>query len=199
MKQSKNGMTLEQYIGIQIKRCRQEQGLKLSDVAQMADISQGMLSKIENAQVSTSLETLSRLCEVLGISLSTLFSQYDRQESHAMLVKHGEGMEVVRRGTEKGHTYHLLTHSRGPKKNFEAYLVSIDDENEEFQNFSHPGTEMLYLIEGELIYRHGDQRFHMSPGDCLTLEGEIPHGPAQLLQVPIRLLSMVNYSQNLDV
>lgn len=195
MKQTKNGMKLEQYIGIQIKRYRQEQGLKLSDVAQSSEISQGMLSKIENAQVSTSLETLSRLCEVLGIPLSTLFSQYDQQESHAMLVKSGEGMEVVRRGTDKGHTYHLLTHSRGPKKNFEAYLVSIDDENEEFPNFSHPGTEMLYLIEGELIYRHGDETFHMYPGDCLTLEGEIPHGPAELLQVPIRLLSMVNYSQ----
>lgn len=198
MKQTKNGMKLEQYIGIQIKRYRQEQGLKLSDVAQISEISQGMLSKIENAQVSTSLETLSRLCEVLGIPLSTLFSQYDRQESNAMLVKAGEGMEVVRRGTEKGHTYHLLTHSRGPKKNFEAYLVSIDDENEEFPNFSHPGTEMLYLIEGELIYRHGDDMFHMYPGDCLTLEGEIPHGPAQLLKVPIRLLSMVNYSQEIQ-
>lgn len=196
MKQIKNGMKLEQYIGIQIKRYRQEQGLKLSDVAQISEISQGMLSKIENAQVSTSLETLSRLCEVLGIPLSTLFSQYDHQESHAMLVKSGEGLEVVRRGTEKGHTYHLLTHSRGPKKNFEAYLVSIDDENEEFPNFSHPGTEMLYLIQGELIYRHGDERFHMYPGDCLTLEGEIPHGPEKLIQVPIRLLSMVNYSQN---
>ncbi|MFX6085730.1 helix-turn-helix transcriptional regulator, partial [Acinetobacter baumannii] len=90
---------MEQYIGIQIKRCRQEQGLKLAEVAQTAEISQGMLSKIENAQVSTSLETLSRLCEVLGIPLSTLFSQYDHQESRAMIVKSGEGMEVVRRGT----------------------------------------------------------------------------------------------------
>ncbi len=34
--------------------------LKLAEVAQTAEISQGMLSKIENAQVSTSLETLSR-------------------------------------------------------------------------------------------------------------------------------------------
>ncbi|WP_155517911.1 helix-turn-helix domain-containing protein, partial [Acinetobacter pittii] len=56
MRQNKNSLKLEQYIGIQIKRCRQEQGLKLAEVAQTAEISQGMLSKIENAQVSTSLE-----------------------------------------------------------------------------------------------------------------------------------------------
>ena len=196
MRQNKNSLKLEQYIGIQIKRCRQEQGLKLAEVAQTAEISQGMLSKIENAQVSTSLETLSRLCEVLGIPLSTLFSQYDHQESRAMIVKSGEGMEVVRRGTEKGHTYHLLTHSRGPRKNFEAYLVSMDDASEEFPTFAHPGTEMLYLIEGEIMYRHGDEVFYMQPGDCLTLDGEIPHGPEQLIKVPIRLISMVNYGDN---
>ena len=83
MRQTKNSLKLEQYIGIQIKRHRQEQGLKLSEVAQMANISQGMLSKIENAQVSTSLDTLIRLCEVLGISVSTLFSQYDQHESNS--------------------------------------------------------------------------------------------------------------------
>ncbi|HCV40888.1 MAG TPA: XRE family transcriptional regulator, partial [Pseudomonas sp.] len=48
-------LRLEQYLGLQIKRQRQAQSLKLADVARIAGISQGMLSKIENAQVSTSL------------------------------------------------------------------------------------------------------------------------------------------------
>jgi transcriptional regulator with XRE-family HTH domain len=120
-------LKLEQYLGIQIKRQRQAQELKIADVARIAGISQGMLSKIENAQVSTSLDTLSRLCDVLGMPMSKLFSQYDQQGSGALLVKAGEGMEVVRRGTEKGHTYHLLNHTRGPKKTFEAYMVDMGD------------------------------------------------------------------------
>jgi hypothetical protein len=33
----------------------------------------------------------------------------------------------------------------------------------------------------------------MLPGDCLTFEGEIPHGPEKLIKVPIRLLSVMNY------
>ena len=67
-------LKLEQYLGIQIKRQRQAQELKLSDVARIAGISQGMLSKIENAQVSTSLENLSRLCDVLGMPMSLAIS-----------------------------------------------------------------------------------------------------------------------------
>jgi DNA-binding XRE family transcriptional regulator/quercetin dioxygenase-like cupin family protein len=189
-------LKLEQYLGLQIKRQRQAQDLKLSDVAKIADISQGMLSKIENAQVSTSLDTLSRLCDVLGLPLSKLFSEYDQQDGSALLVKADQGMEVVRRGTEKGHTYHLLNHTRGPKKSFEAYMVSMDDASEEFPTFSHPGTEFLHLLEGELIYRHGNQLYHMEAGDSLTFEGEIPHGPEQLVQVPIRLLSIMNYGSD---
>ena len=189
-------LKLELYLGLQIKRQRQAQDLKLSDVAKIADISQGMLSKIENAQVSTSLDTLSRLCDVLGLPLSKLFSEYDQQDGSALLVKADQGMEVVRRGTEKGHTYHLLNHTRGPKKSFEAYMVSMDDASEEFPTFSHPGTEFLHLLEGELIYRHGNQLYHMEAGDSLTFEGEIPHGPEQLVQVPIRLLSIMNYGSD---
>ena len=189
-------LKLEQYIGMQIRRQRQAQDLKITDVARIAKISQGMLSKIENAQVSTSLETLSRLCDVLGMPMSKLFSQYDQQGGGALLVKADEGMEVVRRGTEKGLTYHLLNHTRGPKKNFEAYMVSMDDASEEFPTFSHPGTEFIHLLQGELIYRHGNQLYPMQAGDSLTFDGEVPHGPEKLVQVPIRMLSIMNYGQD---
>jgi transcriptional regulator with XRE-family HTH domain len=189
-------LRLEQYLGMQIKRQRQAQELKLADVARIAGISQGMLSKIENAQVSTSLDTLSRLCDVLGMPMSKLFSQYDQPDGNALLVKAGDGLEVVRRGTEKGHTYQLLNHTRGPKKNFEAYMVSMDDASEEFPTFSHPGTEFLHLLEGELVYRHGNQLYHLQAGDSLTFDGETPHGPEKLVQVPIRLMSIMNYGND---
>lgn len=192
---SQHRLKLEQYLGMQIKRQRLAQELKIADVARIAGISQGMLSKIENAQVSTSLDTLSRLCDALGMPMSKLFSQYDQQGGSALLVKAGEGMEVVRRGTEKGHTYHLLNHVRGPKKNFEAYMVDMGDASEEFPTFSHPGTEFLHLLEGELVYRHGNQLYHMQPGDSLTFDGEVPHGPEKLVKVPIRLLSVTNYGK----
>jgi len=109
-------LKLEQYLGMQIKRQRLAQDLKLSDVAKIAGISQGMLSKIENAQVSTSLDTLSRLCDVLGLPMSKLFSQYDQQGGSALLVKADQGMEVVRRGTEKGHLPPAQPHPRAEEE-----------------------------------------------------------------------------------
>ncbi|MEJ2142571.1 MAG: XRE family transcriptional regulator [Gammaproteobacteria bacterium] len=186
---------LEQHIAVQIKRHRISQGLKITDVSRIADISQGMLSKIENAQVSTSLDSLKRLCDALGITMSQLFADYDRPTSTAQLIRNGEGLEVVRRGTDKGHTYHLLNYKQGPHKNFEPFLVTIDDASEVFPSFSHPGTEFIYLLEGELEYRHGNQLYHLSKGDSLTFDGNIPHGPEKLIRVPIKMLSIINYSE----
>ena len=114
--------TLEQHISILVKHQRINQGLKIADVSRIADISPGMLSKIENAQVSTSLDTLKRLCDVLGIPMSKLFADYDRPNGNAQIIHSGEGLEVVRRGTDKGHTYHLLSYKQGPRKSFEPFL-----------------------------------------------------------------------------
>ncbi len=193
MLKSNPRLPIEQYIGMKVKRKRLEQGLKIIDVARIAGLSQGMVSKIENAQVSTSLDTLGRLCDALGLTLTTLFSDYDRPEGSAQLVKAGEGMEVVRQGTEKGHRYELLSYHRGNRKSYEPFLVIMDDAAEVFPTFSHPGQEFLYLLEGRIVYRHGNHLYEMGPGDSLSFDAEIPHGPEELLEVPIRMLSVINY------
>ncbi|MDO6564988.1 XRE family transcriptional regulator [Amphritea sp. 1_MG-2023] len=187
---------LDHYIGMKVKKARLDEGLKITDVARISGISQGMVSKIENAQVSTSLETLSRLCSALGLPISKLFNDFDRPEGGAQFTKSGKGLEVVRRGTEKGHTYQLLTYQRGGKKIFEPFLVSMDDLSEVFPTFSHPGEEFLHLLSGKLIYRHGNHLYEMEPGDSLTFDAEIPHGPETLLEAPIKLLSIIHYEDH---
>lgn len=184
---------LDQYIGVKVKKARLEGGLKITDVARISGISQGMVSKIENAQVSTSLDTLNRLCLAIGLPISQLFSDFDRPDGEAQFTKKGEGLEVVRRGTEKGHTYQLLNYQRGSKKTFEPFLVTMDDLSEVFPTFSHPGEEMIYLVKGQLVYRHGNSLYEMEAGDALTFDAEIPHGPETLVKVPIQLLSIINY------
>lgn len=189
-------LKLEDYIAIHMRKQRIAQGLKIADVAQNANLSQGMISKIENAQVSTSLDTLSRLCDALGLSISQLFADYDRPEGGALLTKAGEGMEVVRRGTDKGHTYHLLSYHRGEQQLYEPFLVTMDDASEVFPTFSHRGQEFIYLLEGRLQYRHGNHLYQLSPHDSLAFDAEVPHGPEVLEQVPIKLLSVIIHSDD---
>jgi transcriptional regulator with XRE-family HTH domain len=186
-------LKIRQYIAMRVKRKRHEQGLKITDVARIAELSQGMVSKIENAQVSTSLETLGRLCDAIGLPISQLFSDYDRPDGEAQLTKAGQGMEVVRRGTDKGHTYQLLNYHRDSQKNYEPFLITMDDASEVFPTFFHPGLEFIYLLEGEILYRHGHHLYEMEPGDTLSFDAAIPHGPEALKKVPVKLLSIIHY------
>lgn len=183
-------MELEQYIGSVLRGRRIEQSLTIAEVADRAELSRGMVSKIENGQVATSLDSLARITAALGMTLSQLFRDYDSAEADAQLVKAGEGMEVVRMGTRRGHTYHLLAHHRGHQKNFEPFLISMDDESEAFPTFQHEGIQLLHMLQGRIDYRHGKRVYELEEGDTFTFDARVPHGPERLVRVPIRFLAI---------
>ncbi|TKC79250.1 helix-turn-helix transcriptional regulator [Trinickia terrae] len=186
---------LERYLGTTIRELRQSHGLTIAQVAEQAGISRGMLSKIENAQTSTGLDVLNRIAMALGVSMSTLFRNFDVPQGGAQLVKKGAGMEVVRKGTQRGHTYHLLAYDQGPRKLFEPFLITMDDESERFPVFQHSGTEFIHMLKGVIEYRHGQQTYILHPGDTLTFRGDVPHGPERLIKTPIQFLSIFVYPQ----
>lgn len=185
--------SLERYLGTTIRELRQRHGLTIAQVSEQAGISRGMLSKIENAQTSTGLDVLNRIANALGVSMSTLFRRFDVPEGGAQLVKKGEGMEVVRKGTKRGHTYHLLAYDQGPKKLFEPFLITMDDESETFPVFEHQGTEFIHMLKGVIEYRHGQQTYILHPGDTITFQADVPHGPERLIKTPIQFLSIFVY------
>ncbi len=185
--------SLYRHLGGTIREFRQKDHLTIADVAAQAGISRGMLSKIENGQVATSLDTLSRIAQALGVSLAHLFRYYDVPSGGAQLVRSGAGMEVVRRGTRCGHTYHLLAYDQGPQKTFEPFLITMDDASEIFPTFEHPGTEFLHMLEGRIEYRHGQHTYMLGPGDSLTFRGSVPHGPERLVELPIKFLAVIVY------
>ncbi|MCE3552689.1 XRE family transcriptional regulator [Pseudonocardia sp. RS11V-5] len=76
-----------------------------------------------------------------------------------------------------------------------AHLVTLTERSEEFPLFQHPGTELLYMLEGEMVYGHGESSYPLRPGDALQLDGEGVHGPRELVALPIRFLSVVAYGE----
>lgn len=185
--------SLGRHLGTTIRQLRLDHNLTIAEVSERAGISRGMLSKIENNLAATSLETLEQLANALGVTLSKLFQNYNLPRGAAQLVKNGEGMEVVRRGTRVGHTYHLLAYDQGPHKTFEPFLITLEDSREEFPAFEHPGTEFIYMLEGKLEYRVGKETFVLSSGDSLTFQGDIPHRPENFIETPIKFLAIIHY------
>jgi len=184
--------TLEQAIGAQIRSLRRRAELTVGDLAAAAGISAGMMSKIENGQISPSLSTLQAVAASLNVQLTQLFSAFE-QKRDCSYVKAGQGVAIERRGTKVGHQYNLLGHAIGGAVVVEPYLITLREEAVPYTGFRHAGTEFIYMLTGEVIYRHGEEAYHLTPGDALLFDSAAPHGPERLLQKPMTYLSIILY------
>jgi uncharacterized cupin superfamily protein len=50
------------------------------------------------------------------------------------------------------------------------------------------------MLEGEVVYRHSDKLYRVTPGDSLLFHAAAEHGPEELIKLPIRLLSAIGSS-----
>jgi len=187
---------LEVAIGRQVRELRKRQRLTGADLAAQTGLSVGMLSKIENGVISPSLNTISALAHALRVPLVQLFSGYE-EERGCMHVKAGEGVEIERAGTRAGHQYSLLGHigSNNSGVVVEPYLITLDSTSDRFPAFQHEGIEMLYMLEGRVNYRHGEQIYELEPGDSLLFDSDAPHGPEVIVELPAKYLSIITYPQ----
>src|ERR1700756_4371488 len=64
-----------QDLGVKLRHTRMTKGLRLRDLAEKAECSESMLSKIENDRAVPSLKTLYRIAEALGLTVGQLFAQ----------------------------------------------------------------------------------------------------------------------------
>jgi transcriptional regulator with XRE-family HTH domain len=186
--------TLERALGGQVRRLRREHDLSVSDLASAAHISTGMLSKIENGQISPSLATLQAIAGALSVPLTTLFAAFEERRD-CSYVKADQGVVIERRGTKVGHVYQLLGHALGGDVVVEPYLITLKEGAAPYTGFQHAGTEFIYMLTGEVDYRHGDQTYRLGPGDSLLFDSGALHGPEGLIQQPMTYLSIIVYAR----
>lgn len=187
---------LEVAIGREVRAHRKQKGITVAELSMQTDLSIGMLSKIENGNTSPSLTTLQTLANVLSVPLTSFFKQYEERRE-AVHTKAGEGVEIDREGTRAGHQYNLLGHIGGNSSGVivEPYLITLSEKSDTFETFQHSGIETIYMLEGEVEYRHGNNTFTLKPGDTLFFDSDAPHGPEKLVKLPAKYLSIISYPQ----
>ena len=184
---------LERAIGRQVRRYRKQLGLTITDMCNRTGLSAGMMSKIENGNTSPSLATLRSLSTALNVPVTALFRQFEEQRD-ATFVKAGQGLAIERRGTRAGHQYQLLGHSVHSDVSVEPYLITLEQGSEVFPIFQHAGSEFIFMLQGSMIYRHLNATYTMTPGDSLFFDADAPHGPEELVDLPVRFISVISQS-----
>ena len=101
---------LEAAIGRQVRSLRKKLDMRVTELAKLAGLSSGMMSKIENGLTSPSLSTLSALSAALNVPMTALFQQFEESQE-ATFVPAGQGLKIERRGSRRGHEYRVRGHS----------------------------------------------------------------------------------------
>ena len=183
-------------VGATVRRLRASHGLTLGEVARRSNISAAMLSRLENGDVSPSLETLGRAdrahwafrcrsCSATSASRAAARSTSRRARASRSC--------AVARSAATPITCSPRIAGRAARSNLFSSHSTTRARCSRASNI--PGTEFIYLLEGSLTYRHGDETYLLKAGDSLTFAGEVPHGPEKLIKTPIRMLSVIIYAE----
>jgi len=182
--------SLTAIIGKRTREFRIMNGWTVGRLADESGLSKGMLSKIENGQASPSLATLARLASTLSVPVTAFFRGLV-EEQDVVHVKSGAGLEVQHKGSGPGQLYQMLGMMRSPHDTLEPLLVTLTEQNRSvFPLYQHAGTELIYMISGQMEYSYGGIRYLLEPDDALQFFGEVTHGPSKLITLPIQFLAV---------
>lgn len=186
---------IEKAVGHAVSSFRQERGLSTTDLAAMAGISNSMLWRIESGQVAASLRTLQAVASALRVPIAALLKDVE-EKSDATFVPPGGGLEIVRQAIKGTYIYKLLGHTTNTDIVVEPYVNIFPSTEGSYKRSQYDGIKFLFLLEGQIVYRHGGTTYELAPGASLFFDANILHGPEKILEAPAKLLSIQAFARN---
>jgi len=165
----------EKRIGERIKRLRLKKSMGLVELGKHTGLSASFLSQLETGRVVPTLRNLSRIAMVFSKDLSYFFES--EPNSLCRIHRRNERVRLPQTGVNVP-TYHF--ESLGymvPDRHMDPYFAEFIPLTKEMEPKAHmhPGFEFLYLLDGDLEIRHGDQVCTLEPGDAIYFDASTPH------------------------
>jgi len=155
-------------IGPRLRAARQSLGLTMDEVAQIAGLTKGFLSRIERDMTSPSVSTLVTLCDVLSITVGSLF-----EEPQIEFVAAGTGPRINLGGFDTEER--LLTPRTEARVQVIRSVVTPGGHGGKDLYTVDADIDCLHLLRGDLTVRFSDRDYRLAAGDTLTFEGREPH------------------------
>ena len=170
---SSDSCSMDKEFGEAVRRLRKQRAMTLDTLALRTGLSKGYLSKVERGLNSPPISTLSRIAAGLGVSIAEFFERQEK-ESGCSIVRSHERKSISRNGTLYGYYYEAIAHRRS-RKTMEPFIITLTPHAADQTIFSHPGEEMMFVLEGEMLFFFGDERHVLKAGDCVYFDSGVPH------------------------
>jgi transcriptional regulator with XRE-family HTH domain len=160
---------IDQRIGARIRELRGRKGLTLDSLAERADVSRAMLSRIERGESSPTAQLMNKVCGGLGITLSTLFAETAAPASplsrrEAQPAWRDPASRYLRREVSPSGSSIDIVEVEFPARRSVA-----------FDNMRMPGIEQyIWVLDGRLEMEVAGETFRLAQGDCLRMHLDQP-------------------------
>lgn len=162
---------IDARLGARVKALRAERGLTLEALAERADVSRAMLSRIERGESSPTAQLLGKICGGLGVTLSVLFAATERPASP--LARRSE--QPVWRDPESGYLRRTVSPPGTGSPVDITEIAFPPGRSVAFERQRLAGADQhVWVLEGALELALGKEIFRLEAGDCLMMRFDRP-------------------------
>jgi transcriptional regulator with XRE-family HTH domain len=177
------GNSEEASVGKCLREIRMQRGLSMRVLAEMSGLNINTLSLIENEHTSPSVSTLQQLAQSLQVSMTDFFQTnqgskdlvYQKQGKRPRVPFEHGAMEDLSAGMSRFGAEPIIVTFEANAKSGKKTIV-------------HTGREIVYCLEGHILYTVEGEKFLLEPGDSLIFEAYLPHQCENVDATPSRVL-----------
>ena len=163
-------------LGQKIKTLREKKGMSLEAMSQMTGFDVETLAKIEKNEIQPQLGTVIKLSKALDSALGRLVSgQGDRLYT---ITRKGERKSTQRSTSSKSGGQKLYTYkSLAPEvkgRHMEPLVVQLEEYPDQDVSI-HEGEEFIFVLDGVVLLKIGEESFELEPGDSAYYLSTTPH------------------------
>lgn len=162
-------------VGARIRNLRQEKNISLKEMSEMTGFEVGFLEAIESDKIKPQLGTVIKLSKALDSAFGRIVSGVG---DRLYAITRKKDRKVVSRSTaSKGSRQAYVYKSLAPEvkgRHMEALIVQLE-ENPDGEDSVHQGEEFIYVLNGRVSLKIGDDRFTLEPGDSVYYLSTLPH------------------------
>lgn len=185
-----DSISLKAY-GARLKQLRLMRRMSQADLSRRSRISVAMLSHIERAQATPSLQTMDRIRMALGLPLSDLLLGIadKTEDDNSIVVKARNRLQM--KSASPGVVKELLSPVR--TSNMELMTLVLDPgANSGTDPWVRSGEKAGLVLSGRFSLIVGSQTFDLEPGDSFQFDGNTPHSFKNLYSGVTRVMWIIN-------
>ena len=183
-------------IGKRIKIIRKKQKKTISEIASVANVSNGLISRIENGRTIPSLPVLLELIDALKIDPSNFFEGVEQKTGATYIhITEKQQTDLEKEVSAKGFTYQHIFNKSLNTVGFQAVILTVEP-NSKREKVITDAWEFKYILSGSCTYIINNEEVILNEGDSLYFNGKHPHVPENRNNTKCTMLVLYFFSAN---